>query len=377
MPSDAVLIIGGGPAGLYAARSVADLGAPAILIEKREQLGGTPQAAHYASLTPNLEDAETALNRMISAVSDDPLVEILLQTKVTDFRGEPGDFVLTLTSKSGQNREVNAGSIIVATGFDHFDPGRETQMYGYYEFEDVLTLVDAEKMLKEKRFVRPSTGEPPKRVCFIQCVGSRDRRLGNTYCSKVCCGIASKEAIEIKELLPDAKVFIFYIDMRMYGFWEDQIYWKAQEEHKVNYIRGIVTEVLRRGDTLIIKGEDTTMGRPMEIPMDVIILSVGMVPSAGTIEIARVLNLPRESHGFLETVGGPMDTVTTPVPGIFVAGAAAGPKDLEDSISMAGAAAMKAVSTIRRQAKQVSSTATAKGTKRGIAWWPQTPKTQK
>ena len=238
------------------------------------------------------------MQRMVSDVSNDPLLEILLQTRVTAGGGGPGDFTVTLASRSGETRELSVGSIIVATGFDHFDPGRETQMYGYYEFEDVLTLVDAEKMLKEKNFVRPSTGEPPKRVCFIQCVGSRDRRLGNEYCSKVCCGVATKEAIEIKELLPNAKVFIFYIDMRMYGFWEDQLYWKAQEEHKVNFIRGIVTEVLRRGDSLVIKGEDTTMGRPMEIPMDVVILSVGMVPSAGTIEIAKVLNLPRERHGF-------------------------------------------------------------------------------
>jgi heterodisulfide reductase subunit A len=349
MPGNTVLVIGGGPAGLYAARGVADLGTPVLLVEKRDTLGGTPQAAHYASLTPNLEDAETAINRMVSEVSNDPLIEILLQTRVTASQGEVGNFQITLTNKGGETREVNIGSIIVATGFDHFDPGRETQMYGYYEHEDVLTLVDAEKMLKDKHFVRPSTGLPPKRICFIQCVGSRDRRLGNTYCSKVCCGIASKEAIEIREQLPDAKVFIFYIDMRMYGFWEDQIYWKAQEEHKVNYIKGMITEVVRRGDSLVIKGEDTTMGRPMEVPMDVVILSVGMVPSVGTIEIAKVLNLPREQHGFLETVGAPMDTVSTSVPGIFVAGAAAGPKDLEDSISMGGAAAMKAVSTIRRK----------------------------
>src|SRR6266536_393259 len=120
MPSDTVLIIGGGPAGLYAARSVADLGTPVVLVEKRDHLGGTPVTANYASFTPH--------------------------------------------------------------------------------------LVDAEKMLKAKQFVRPSTGEPPKRVCFIQCVGSRDRRLGNEYCSKVCCGVASKEAIEIRRLLPDAKV---------------------------------------------------------------------------------------------------------------------------------------------------------------------------
>jgi heterodisulfide reductase subunit A len=110
---------------------------------------------------------------------------------------------VTLDGPSGPTTE-SVGAIVVATGFQHFDPGRETQMYGYYEYPDVITLPDAEKMLSEHRFVRPSTGETPRNVAFIQCVGSRDRRLGNEYCSKVCCGVASKEAIEIRRLLPDS-----------------------------------------------------------------------------------------------------------------------------------------------------------------------------
>jgi heterodisulfide reductase subunit A len=223
-------------------------------------------------------------------------------------------------------------------------------MYGYYEYEDVLTLQDLEAQLKEHRVVVPSTGKPPEHLCFIQCVGSRDRRIGNTWCSKVCCGIASKEAIEVKRLAPQCKVFIFYIDMRMYGFWEDQLYWKAQEEHHVQYIRGIVTEVIRRGDKLIVKGEDTTMGRPVEAPMDMVVLSVGMEPSRGTVEMSKVLGVPLESHGFIAADGAPLDTVTTPVPGIFVAGAAAGPKDLEDTVGMAGLAAARALALVRRQA---------------------------
>ena len=192
--------------------------------------------------------------------------------------GEAPELKVTLQNGSG-SEVVEVGSAIVATGFQHFDPGRETQMYGYYEFDDVMTLVDAERMLKTGTFVRPSTGEKPKQVCFIQCVGSRDRQIGNQWCSKVCCGIACKEAIEIREMLPDCRVFVFYIDMRAYGFWEDELYWKAQEEHKVNFIRGIVTEITQRGDTVVVKGEDTTMGRPMEVAMDVVILSVGMEPS--------------------------------------------------------------------------------------------------
>jgi heterodisulfide reductase subunit A len=134
----------------------------------------------------------------------------------------------TVTAGPDAGTEVRPARSSSPPGSQHFDPGRETQMYGYYEHADVITLPDAEKMLSEHRFVRPSTGEPPRNVAFIQCVGSRDRRLGNDYCSKVCCGVASKEAIEIRRLLPDAKVYIFYIDMRMYGYWENEIYWPAQ-----------------------------------------------------------------------------------------------------------------------------------------------------
>ena len=351
MSSKPILVIGGGPAGLEATRGVADLGYKAILIDKADFLGGNPISADYAALTPDMRDPVEAMNEMIAAVSDNPLVDIRLKTEVVGSEGSAPNLKVSVKGDSGAET-LEVGSVIVTTGFQHFDPGRETQMYGYYEFEDVITLVDAEKMLKGGSFNRPSTGEAPKKVCFIQCVGSRDRQIGNQWCSKVCCGIASKQAIEVKEAVPDARVFIFYIDMRTYGFWEDEIYWKAQEEMNVNYIRGIVTEVTKRGDTLVVKGEDTTMGRPMEVEMDVVILSVGMEPSEGTTAMADVFNLPLESHGFIETTGGALNTVETSVPGVFVAGAATGPADLEDSVSMGGAAVMKACAFVRKSELQ-------------------------
>lgn len=351
-PLETVLVVGAGPAGLEAAKGAADLGKHVVLVDTREELGGTPYST-YATLTPHLQDTEEAMKAMLDGVKTHPLIDIRLRTRVVNSTGQAGHFRVSLLDEADHRAEVEVGAVVVATGFQHFDPGRETQMYGYYEYDDVITLVDAEKMMRDGKFVRPSTGEAPARVAFIQCVGSRDRQIGNKYCSKVCCGIASKQAIEIKRLLPDAKVFIFYIDMRMYGFWEDQLYWKAQEEYKVNYIRGIVTEIIKKGDKLLIKGEDTTMGRPMEVQMDVVVLSVGMEPSRGTVEMSGVFGIPREEHGFLATVGEPLDTVSTPVPGVFVAGAAAGPKDLEDSVSMGGAAAMKAVSLLNRLQRQV------------------------
>ncbi len=348
-----VLIIGGGPAGLEAARGVADLGYRVTLVDKADRLGGMPILSDYAALTPNMRNAEEAMGEMIGRIDADELIDIRTSSEVVSVKGKAPALEIGVKGPGGMEF-LPAGSVIIATGFQHFDPGKETQMYGYYEFDDVITLVDAERMLKAGRFVRPSTGKTPKQVCFIQCVGSRDRQVGNQWCSKVCCAIASKEAIEIRHMLPECRVFIFYIDMRMYGFWEDEIYWKAQEQYRVNYIRGIVTEITRRGDTVVVKGEDTTMGRPMEVPMDVVILSVGMEPSEGTTRMAELFRLPLESHGFIETVGGALNTVETSEPGIFVAGAAASPADLEDSVSMGGAAALKASAFIRKASLQAA-----------------------
>ncbi len=345
--TDTILVIGAGPAGLEAARGAAGLGKRVVLVEAREAIGGTPYA-EYATLTPDLRDTKEAMRALLEEVQADPAIDLRVGTKVVASSGAVPDFHVALRGPSGDVVTEEVGAVVVATGFQHFDPGRATQIYGYYEYPDVITLVDAERMFKQGKVVRPSDGTPPERVAFIQCVGSRDRQVGNTYCSKVCCGVASKQAIEIKELLPATKVFIFYIDMRTYGFWEDQLYWRAQEEHHVNYIRGVVTEVTKRGNRLLLKGEDTTFGKPLELEMDLVILSVGMEPSRGTREVASIFGLPLESHGFVETVGGPLDAVSTPVPGIFVSGTAAGPRDLEESVSMGGAAALKAVLLLNR-----------------------------
>ncbi len=348
MASDKVLIIGAGPAGLEAARSVAELGGQAILLEKRERLGGTPDREQYAKLTHHWRDASEAMNEMIQAVIHHPQIEVKTQANVKAVSGSVGNFEIQV-EVAGRLETLQAGAIIVATGFQHFDPGRATQSYNYYTFPDVITLTDLEKMLREHNVVRPSNGQPPKKVAFIQCVGSRDRRLGNEYCSKVCCGIASKQAIEVRQQLPDSKVFIFYIDMRMYGYWENEIYWPAQEKYKVNYVKGVISEVLQKGDQLLIRGEDTTMGRPMEVTVDLVVLSVGMEPSEGTRAMAQLLGLNQNRYGFIEAGGASgLDPVATSRQGVFVAGAAAGPADLDDSIARAGLAAARAVAIVRR-----------------------------
>jgi heterodisulfide reductase subunit A len=351
--SETIAVIGGGPAGLEAARGVADLGGQVVLVEKEAFLGGTPIRENYAALTPHFQPAEEAMGNLEQAAREAG-VEVLLEHQVTGCDGDAPDLRLTLSGPDGE-RTLECGAIIAATGFEHFDPGRETQLYGYYEYPDVIALQDLEAMLKDHNVVRPSNGQPPERICFVQCVGSRDRHIGNEYCSKVCCGVATKEAIEVRQQLPNCKVFIFYIDMRMYGYWENQIYWPAQEEYHVQYVKGIITEVLPKGDKLLVRGEDTTMGRPMEVAMDIVVLSVGMEPSQGTRAVARILGLTQNKYGFIEAVNPPLDTVTTSRRGVFACGAALGPADLEDCASSAGAAAMKALAFLRRRPVSVGS----------------------
>jgi len=337
------------PGGLRAAHAIAEIGGKAVLIEQRGFLGGAPIAENYAGLTPHGEPAEPQIRRMIDLVTSHPGADVRLGTEVQGAEGEGGRFSLRLRGPDGEQL-AECGAVIIATGFSHFDPGRETQMYGYYEFPDVIALQDLEPMLKQHNVLRPSNGQPPERVCFIQCVGSRDRHIGNEYCSKVCCGVASKEAIEIRLQLPGTKVFIFYIDMRMYGYWENQIYWPAQEKHHVQYVKGIITEVLPKGERLLVRGEDTTMGRPMELEMDLVVLSVGMEPSPGTRKLASLLSVQQNKYGFIEAAGSPLDPVSTSREGIFACGAALGPADLEDTVSSAAGAAMKAVGYLRSRA---------------------------
>ena len=355
MSSDKVAVIGGGPGGLRAAQCVAEIGGEVVLVEQRDFLGGTPVAENYAGLTPRGEPAQPQIRAMIDTVTAHRLVEVRLGTELAGLAGEPGAFTLTLRgTHTAETQTVECGAIIIATGFGHFDPGRSTQMYGYFEFPDVITQADLEVMLSEHKVLRPSDGQPPERVCFIQCVGSRDRQIGNEYCSKVCCAVASKEAIEVRQLLPGSKVFIFYIDMRMYGYWENEIYWPAQEEHHVQYVKGLITEVLPKGDRLLVRGEDATMGRPMELLMDLVVLSVGMEPSPGTREVARLLGVKQNKYGFIDAVGVPLDPVSTDREAIFACGAALGPADLEDTVSSAAGAAVKAVGYLR--SRSVSAT---------------------
>ena len=250
---------------------------------------------------------------------------------------------------------LKVGAIIVATGFEIFDAHKKSE-YGYGRYRNVLTSLELERLLNASgptagHVARLSDGRIPKKVAFIQCVGSRDRHVGNPYCSRVCCMYAIKNAILLKEHVPDIDITIFYMDIRAYGKGFEEFYQRAKDEFNVHFIRGRVARVIEIPETkdLIIRADDTEADKPVEEKFDMVILSVGLLPSRGMFEVSKILDITLDEHGFPYEA----DIKTNPIAvakavGIFLAGTAQGPKDIPDSVADASAAAMKAVSFLER-----------------------------
>jgi heterodisulfide reductase subunit A len=242
--------------------------------------------------------------------------------------------------------ELDVGTIIVATGMGIYDP-TPLDEYGYTRFENVITSMEFERLIcgggpTEGHLVRPSDHQTPKRIGFIQCVGSRTDNRGNPYCSNVCCMNTIKDSLLIKEHYPDAEIYVFYIDIRAFGKGFEDLYRRSKEEG-VHYIRGLPGEVTEDPDTgnLRLKVENTTAARIEEYELDMVILALGLEPKDDLKELAQILNLSQTSDGFLMEAHPKLRPVDAPTPGIFFAGSVEAPKDIKDSVTQAGAAAAK------------------------------------
>ena len=244
---------------------------------------------------------------------------------------------------------LTIGAIIIATGAEVFDARKKSE-YGYGRYPNVITNLELERLLNASgptggHILRPSDGRIPRRVAFIQCVGSRDHSVNNPYCSRVCCTCGIKNGMLLKEHVHDIDVNIYYMDVRTYGKGFEEFYQRAKEEVGIHFTRGRVarvSEVLETGN-LVIHAGNTETGEMIEKEFDMVILSVGMVPSAETIKLSKVLDVPVDEYGFLQEADIKTNPIGTKVDGIFVAGAAEGPKDIPESVADASAAAMKAV----------------------------------
>ena len=246
---------------------------------------------------------------------------------------------------------LKVGAIIIATGYKLFDAARKEE-YGFAAYDNVITGMMLERLLSASgptggHLIRPSDGKIPRKIAFIQCVGSRDERAGILYCSRVCCMYATKEAVLIKEHVPEAEVAIFYMDIRAFGKGFEEFYRRAEKEYGVRYVRGRVAEVIEDSATknLTVRAEDIESGRLLEEEFDMVVLSTGITPN--TVDILKNPSLISASDGFFAVSNPKVNPVSTPVKGVFVAGAAEGPKDIPDSVSQASAAAMRASIILR------------------------------
>ncbi len=337
--SSAVLVVGGGPAGLAAARSLADVGKQVVLIEKEASLGGAPIQSQYARLVPSGEWASDAIGRMVFAVENRDNLTIRRSTQITEFSGEVGNF----KAVTSEGEKFNVSSAILATGFTHFDSINKPE-WGFGSHPDVVTTTQVEQMISSGNGVYcPSDGRKPQRVAILLCVGSRDRQIGREWCSKICCTVSANLAIEIREEIPKCSVYIYYMDIRTFGLYEGQYYWRSQEEFKVKYIKARIAEVTFDGNKVLLKGEDTLVKRPISIPFDLVVHAIGMDPNIDNPQIASVFNVALEKHGFIYRGAAYESVTSTSRPGVYVAGAAVGPETIDDSIAQGQAAAIAAL----------------------------------
>ena len=248
---------------------------------------------------------------------------------------------------------LNVGSIIVATGFQEFDSSIIKE-YHYDDYPDVITNLELARMIDgfgptDGMIIRPSTRKPAKKIVFIQCVGSRDRRY-NPYCSSICCMISLKHATLIKSAYPDTDITICYIDIRTTGREHEDYYEKAREMG-IKFVKGRPTEISRDSETgrLIVDVEDALLRRFLELDADLVVLAPAMVPSEGTKELAQIVrSLSRfeaflDEDGFLKEYNAKLRPTETKLRGIYICGGATFPKDAPTTSLHAHSAALKAV----------------------------------
>ena len=248
--------------------------------------------------------------------------------------------------------EIEVGAIVVATGFDLY--GQEMMAeYGRGKYPDVLDGIQFERLCSASgptsgHVLRPSDHKEPKSVVFIQCSGSRDPAQHCAYCSKICCMYTAKHATLYKHHVPDGQAYVFYIDIRSGGKGYEEFVQRAMERDGVIYLRGRVSKVYQSKGKLKVMGVDTLAGKNVEIDADMVVLAQAMVPSKGTAEIAKTLKIGRDKDGFLAEAHPKLRPVESVTGGIFLTGAAQGPKDIPETVCQASAAAAKVIQLLSK-----------------------------
>jgi len=255
--------------------------------------------------------------------------------------------------QSNEIIEINVGAIIVAAGYEPFDPHIYVE-YGYGRYKNVITGLEMERFLSPSgptngMILRPSDAKLANKIAFIQCVGSRDESINRPGCSRVCCMYAMKQAMEIKERNPNSDIDVYYIDIRAFGKGYEQYWQRIINEYRVRFIRGRVSKIVEDpiSKKLIMKAENTLSGELIKKEYDLIILSVGLDPPKGIEDLAGKLNISLDPEGFLLEDHPKLRASESTVKGIYLAGCVQGPKDIQDSIAHAESSAIKAATLVK------------------------------
>ncbi|MEW6070522.1 MAG: FAD-dependent oxidoreductase, partial [Candidatus Thermoplasmatota archaeon] len=249
--------------------------------------------------------------------------------------------------------ELKVSSIILATGFELLDP-KVRKEYGYGKFENVVSSLEYERLLSasgptEGKVLRPSDLKKPKKIAFIQCVGSRSEQLGYPYCSRVCCMYATKEASITKDSYPDTEIYIFYMDLRAYGK-DFQQYYKRAQDMGIKYIRGRPSSVYEISNkNICIRYKDTYTDKIEELEVELLVLCSAIAPTIENKALAKILGIELDENSFFKQKELLLDPVASTKEGIYLAGCTQAPKDIPDTVAQASAASAKASLRIRKR----------------------------
>ncbi len=249
--------------------------------------------------------------------------------------------------------QEQVSAIVVATGYDLF-PQTRLKEYGGGRIPDVIDGLAFERILAASgptvgKVVRPSDGQEPKEVVFVQCSGSRDPERGMAYCSKICCMYTAKQAILYKHRVPDGQAYVFYIDVRAGGKGYEEFLNRAQEEDGVVYLRGKVSKLFPEDGKILVKGADTLSNRVIEVMADLVVLATAIVPRAGSQQVAEMLGLTTDEYGYFNAKNEELSPMESSVPGVFLAGMALGPKDIPETVAQASGAAAKVLTLFKQR----------------------------
>ena len=314
---------------MEAARQLKALGLKPVIVEKTSALGG--HVAQWNNLFPDVVPASKLLAPYKEELKD---VEVFLETEIASINRLQKGYSVVLSN----GRAMPCKAVIFATGFKLFEAEKKEE-YGYGVYDRVITNKDLEAWFNTGSDER--VPEKPSAIGFVHCVGSRDVKAGNTQCSKVCCITAIKQAIELKEKFPNAEIYCFYMDLRLFGKKYEDFYINAQRDYGIHFIRGRVSEVSETIDgQVLVKAEDTLVGKPVKVRLDLLVLMAGIVCNRENQALLKAVQLPVDDDGFFRSRDNIASITQSDRDGIFFAGTCTGPKTIPETIAEARSAAL-------------------------------------